>query len=180
VLTDVLTLDEALELTGDSYPLLLDIKGRHLATPLIDAIGDSPNGRRMSACGTFGRTLRDLKRRYPHMRIGLSRGHSVTKIRSLRLRRLIGPVLSLGQMLSLTVAARWFGASEVMIYHHICTRPLVGACHLAGLRVNVWTVDDPEDIDSMLRRGVDGVISNRPDLVIEAMRRNGIGRIHRA
>lgn len=177
VLTGLVTLEEAIELTGNSYPLLLDIKGRHLAAPLIAAIGDSPDHMRMSACGTFGRTLRDLKRRYPAMRIGLSRGHSVTKVKPPWLQPIAGAIVSLAQIPSLTVTARWFGAREVMIYHHICTRPLVMACHLARLRVNVWTVDEPADIRRVLRNGADGVISNYPDRVIEALAEAGLSRL---
>ena len=38
-----------------------------------------------------------------------------------------------------------------------------------GLRVVVWTVNQPEDIEKMLELKVDGIISDRPDLVREAM-----------
>lgn len=40
--------------------------------------------------------------------------------------------------------------------------------HKLGLRVVVWTVNDPVQIDAMLKLGVDGIISDRPDLVISA------------
>ncbi|MGE3798018.1 MAG: glycerophosphodiester phosphodiesterase [Thermomicrobiales bacterium] len=179
VLTGTLTLHEALEITENRCPLLLDIKGQHLAEPLIEALSDSPASQRMSACGTFGRTLKALGDRYPEMDIGLSRGHALTRIRSGVLRRIAGPMLSLLQVVPLTVAARWFGAREVMLYHGICTRPLVFACHATGLRVNAWTVDEPEDIRSVLRSGVDGVISNRPDRVFEILNTEGYERIAR-
>lgn len=37
--------------------------------------------------------------------------------------------------------------------------------HALGLRVIVWTVNDPAQIRKMLELGVDGIISDRPDLV---------------
>jgi glycerophosphoryl diester phosphodiesterase len=40
-----------------------------------------------------------------------------------------------------------------------------------GLRVVVWTVNDPAHIRRMLDMGVDGIISDRPDLVLEAMKK---------
>ncbi len=40
-----------------------------------------------------------------------------------------------------------------------------------GMRVVVWTVNEPEQISRMLALGVDGIISDRPDLVLEALTR---------
>jgi glycerophosphoryl diester phosphodiesterase len=39
-----------------------------------------------------------------------------------------------------------------------------------GLRVVVWTVNEPTQIRRMIDLGVDGIISDRPDLVLEALK----------
>ena len=40
--------------------------------------------------------------------------------------------------------------------------------HRNGARVDVWVVDQPEDIERLFDLGVDGVITDRPDLAVPA------------
>jgi glycerophosphoryl diester phosphodiesterase len=40
-----------------------------------------------------------------------------------------------------------------------------------GLGVNVWTVDQPADVERLARAGVTAVIGNRPGVAREAVRR---------
>ncbi len=41
---------------------------------------------------------------------------------------------------------------------------LVALAHRAGLAVNVWTVDEPEAIASLAALGVEGIVTNVPDV----------------
>lgn len=50
----------------------------------------------------------------------------------------------------------------------------VREAHALGLQVLAWTVNAPRDIERMLDLGVDGLVSDRPDLVREAMQRRGL------
>lgn len=45
----------------------------------------------------------------------------------------------------------------------IITRDSVKNSHKAGFKVNVWTVNEPNDIARMIDFGVDGIISDFPD-----------------
>jgi glycerophosphoryl diester phosphodiesterase len=38
--------------------------------------------------------------------------------------------------------------------------------HRAGLEVQVWTIDEEADMERLLTWGVDGLISNRPDVAV--------------
>lgn len=42
---------------------------------------------------------------------------------------------------------------------------LIGAVHRAGAQVHVWTVNDPLDMHRLLGMGVDGIVSDRPDVL---------------
>ena len=46
--------------------------------------------------------------------------------------------------------------------------------HDLGLKVLAWTVNDPSHMARMMDMGVDGLVSDRPDLVREEMRRRGM------
>ncbi len=54
------------------------------------------------------------------------------------------------------------------------TLEAIADAHRLGLRVIPWTVNRPEDMDAMIDRGVDGLITDRPDLGREALHRKGL------
>lgn len=49
------------------------------------------------------------------------------------------------------------------------TEDLVAQAHEAGLEITTWTVDDPEAIRRLACAGVDGIITNVPDLARAAL-----------
>jgi glycerophosphoryl diester phosphodiesterase len=51
---------------------------------------------------------------------------------------------------------------------------MVREAHALGLTVVVWTVNDVPAMERMMALGVDGIISDRPDLLRETMRRAGL------
>lgn len=69
------------------------------------------------------------------------------------------------------------GGGEVASLPHrmgeltVVDAPLVQACHALQLAVHVWTVDEEADMRALLAAGVDGLCSDRPDLLARVMGR---------
>lgn len=47
------------------------------------------------------------------------------------------------------------------------TQPLIDKAHAAGLTVISWTVNEEEEMHALLARGVDGLITDRPDIALD-------------
>ncbi|WP_281252630.1 glycerophosphodiester phosphodiesterase family protein, partial [Lentzea kentuckyensis] len=52
----------------------------------------------------------------------------------------------------------------------IVDRRFVQAAHRRDLEVHVWTIDDEADMRALLDLGVDGLVTDRPDLLREVLR----------
>jgi glycerophosphoryl diester phosphodiesterase len=65
--------------------------------------------------------------------------------------------------------ARRRGHGAVHPHHGAVTSHLVDLAHAGGLEVNTWTVDDPDRIRALAALGVDGIVTNVPDIALAAL-----------
>ncbi|MCO5221190.1 MAG: glycerophosphodiester phosphodiesterase [Thermomicrobiales bacterium] len=174
----VIELEELLAITEGKTPLLLDLKPRGLEDDVIVAIkairADEDD---VSISSTHARSLRTIAQAIPEMRIGLSRGQWSTRIPRGRWRRLFGWIEGCLQIVPLLALARYCNATDLMLNYNICVPPLIKAMHLAGYRIYAWTPDRARELELLLSRDVDGIITHRPDRLIETMERHGIPRL---
>jgi glycerophosphoryl diester phosphodiesterase len=77
---------------------------------------------------------------------------------------------------NLVRATRWlrppYDALQVPETHRnirIVSRTFIDAAHRLGLDVHVWTVDAPADMERLLALGVDGLMTDRPDLLAKVL-----------
>lgn len=74
--------------------------------------------------------------------------------------------LALDDFALVQVPATWRGIPVV-------TRRFVQAAHARGVHVQVWTVNDPAQMNALLDIGVDGLMSDCPTLLREVLRQRG-------
>lgn len=55
----------------------------------------------------------------------------------------------------------------------VVDRAFVDAAHRRGIQVHVWTIDDPLEMDRLIDLGVDGIMTDRADVLREVLQRRG-------
>ena len=55
--------------------------------------------------------------------------------------------------------------------YHMQDEKLVRKCHKKGLKVHVWTVNEPEHMEMVIKAEVDALITNYPDRAIEFLKK---------
>ncbi len=74
---------------------------------------------------------------------------------------------------SVPAAVKAAGGKAWSPYYKDVDKDTVAEAHRLGLQVIVWTVNDPKDIAGQIDLGVDGIISDRPDLLRQVAAEKG-------
>jgi glycerophosphoryl diester phosphodiesterase len=56
----------------------------------------------------------------------------------------------------------------------VTNRRFVDRAHRLGLAVHVWTIDDPVEINRLLDLGVDGIMTDRPEVLRTVFQERGV------
>jgi glycerophosphoryl diester phosphodiesterase len=51
---------------------------------------------------------------------------------------------------------------------------LIDGAHRLGMEVHYWTIDDPSTMEKLIDAGADGILTNRPDLLLELLDEKGM------
>lgn len=155
----VVTLREALAALPDGN-FTVDLKDRAAIGPLADLLRDNDIRDRICVAGAWDDWLDELRARVPGVRTALGWRSLTALVTSAHARM---------------PCARRFATAE---FAHVPLRlgrvpvfaeRLVEGAHRIGVRVVVWTVDDPVAMSRLLDAGVDGVITDRPDVLREVL-----------
>jgi len=151
------TIDEVLDALPDTR-IIVEVKHRDAQRPLFEAIRRHGASHRVLAAGAHDRD-RTLFAAYDGP-VSAS-GDAMTRMyvwHRLHLTRFWKP----GQATSVQMPIEHWG-------HRIPSRRLVRELKRRGLTVHVWTVDDPDVMRQLLDWGVDGILSDRPDVLARVL-----------
>lgn len=143
----------------------IDLKSEGAVAPLVDFIADHGAGDRVMVGSFSARRLRRFR--------ALTRGRVPTSAHPLEVAAF--RLLPSGRL------AAWLTGGHpaaLQIPHRrgrlvVTTKGLVRRAHAAGLHVHVWTVDDPAEMRLLLDRGVDGLITDRTDILKDVLTERG-------
>lgn len=142
----------------------IDVKSDAAVGPTVDAVRAAGADARVCLASFSGARLQRLRRLCP----GAARSGGPLEIAALRL----GPVSWVRQL----AARRGVHCVQVPVRRGpitIVTPRFVRHAHATGLQVHVWTVDDPDEMRWLLDMGVDGIVTDRPDVLRDVLTERG-------
>lgn len=159
------TLDEVLE----SFPttrINIDIKAEGAVTPLIRTIQRHRADDRVCVSSFSHRRLRQFRKSMPHVATGIT-----------------APMVALSAFVPLLSRYIPLGGQAFQIpvtqvvkgcRMRVLTPQLMAAARHQGLRIHVWTINDPLEMEELIRLGVDGLISDRIGILRDVAKRHGL------
>jgi glycerophosphoryl diester phosphodiesterase len=159
----IATIEELLE----SFPQTrfnIDVKTAEVIEPTVRAIEDAGAQDRVLLASFSHARLTRVRRLLP----GVETSASPREITALRMRpRLWRSLVTAGGATCLQVPEWRYGI-------RIVTPAFIAAAHRNGMQVHVWTVDEPGDMHRLLDAGVDGLITDRPDVLRDVLEQRGL------
>ena len=144
------TLKEVLDLIRDEAFALIEIKPEDITREVVRAVEEQDAVERVVLQSFHGEVVREIGLLNPDLRKALLIGVPTIKVPRIPASRLVRRTTEVG-------------ADLLALSHNAATPELVHELHRRDLGLYVWTVDEPDELNHMIRIGVDGIISNYPD-----------------
>ena len=153
----------------DGTVLNIDCKDPRAVGPLADCVVAAGAEDRVLVASFDGRRSAAVQRRAP----GVARSLGMAGTAAARLSAALAGAAPRPARAMLHRVAAGADALQIPERHgrlRVLTPRLLELAHDVGLQVHVWTVDEPDDMHRLLDLGVDGLISDRVDLLVEVLR----------
>jgi glycerophosphoryl diester phosphodiesterase len=149
----------------------VDLKARGVEERVVEAVATHGLLERAFVTSTFADVLRAVRRLEPALATGLAYPYDRTGLGE---RGLLPPPVTRAALAAMRLVlphravrlARAARADLLMLDHRVVSARTVGRCQERGLAVYAWTVNDRDALDRVLALGVDGVVTDDPELVL--------------
>lgn len=147
---DLAHMDEVLERYGRQIILNIELKAGGYEKELLELIDEHQLLDQVLLSSFFPWVLKRIQNLNPGIKTGWILGQEqiiyFNRLARALAKNLFGPI----------------GADSAHLHYEIVTPEILRFFHARGAPVYAWTVNDPEQMESLARLGVDGIITNRP------------------
>jgi glycerophosphoryl diester phosphodiesterase len=140
------TLQEALDFIDKKAKVLIELKETGVEEGVLSAVHDRDLGKNVIVVSFLEEALKRVRELDANIETGLIYAKHKNPIKA-----------------ALEIKANYL----VAFYRFTHTANVVKA-HENGLRVIVWTINNPQEVKEFIKKGVDGVASDKPDILISA------------
>ncbi|RLI03835.1 glycerophosphodiester phosphodiesterase [Candidatus Bathyarchaeota archaeon] len=145
------TLEEVLNLTKGKVVLQIELKAREATEPTVHLI-ERNNAERDVIIISF---MHDLLGRVHDLNSALRTGAIFFDVQGDICQRAIN-----------------VHSEAIHVYYRNVNSELIENAHKRGLRVSVWSPDEIEDMREMINLGVDEICTNRPDILLNLLKKS--------
>lgn len=139
------SLEEVLRLVTDKVGILIEIKVPGDENVVIDTVKMVGVEEKIAIISFYEEALANVKRRSPNVPCGIIYTQPPGKI----------------------LKAKMAGFEMVVPRYPLATKKAVDLAHRMGIKVVVWTVNDEKLVAEMASRGVDGITTDYPSMVVK-------------
>jgi glycerophosphoryl diester phosphodiesterase len=171
---EAISLDDALEyLKEHGVGVHLDVKLPGYEQQVLEAIHRHDFVERAVVSTAFaasGRRLAQLAPELPRA-IGYPRDRlGVSNVRWPRhVQRAGAAAVRQAMPVRVPILLRWARANTLSLHHALCSPAAVATAHRLGAPVLAWTVNDPAAVRRVAAAGVDGIVSDDPEMTLATL-----------
>ncbi len=175
---DLATMDEVLQ-AFPGVPLTVEVKAPNAAEPAVRKLADETNERAVIVTSFSAAIVRAVARASRNQPVDTAPAWPTILLYWLLSR--IGVSLPVGRRhVAVQVPLRLDGVAVVkhvplLRNLRLCDRRFVRAAHTRGLAVHVWTLDEEGDMAQALDADADGIMTDRPSVLMQLLERRGGG-----
>ncbi len=155
------TLEQVIDLINGKVELLIETKYSYLYYPNIERhiLNVIKNKNAFGWCKIISFNDRALFR--------IHKLNKEVRVGKLFVGKSVNLPLSYDTTINFKPLDRYHFVDEIIVQHKYASKAFIDKVHQFGKELHVWTVNDSETIEKLIERGVDGIISDYPNLLLK-------------